>query len=407
VTTHLSCHRRVAALTATLALFVLAPAAHAAMSATLSAVDTVVVSGDDGPNRLRVVDGRDDGADGTYGVQLIDENGGTVTGDPSYCVSDAGSTYCGGNAIRQVQVSLAGGDDEVIGGGVSFHQLTSLVADLGAGNDRTSGEWIGLPVTFNGGDGDDRLYGDVSNDTLNGGPGADQMLGATGNDTLHGDTGDDQVNGGGGDDKVYGDAGNDSVVGSDESDTVDGGPGLDAVDGDGGTVTEGNDIINVDDGERDTVSCGPGGDVVTADQLDVIGSGECESVTRSGVAGSPGAGGGGASGASNAFVVGHVTSSKKTGSVTIALQLPGPGTLSFLGTAKVAAGLTARQKKITVVKRHAGAKGAGVLRVTLKPTAVLRRKGKLKASLVIGYKPTGGAQAKQKGAVTFRLRHKR
>ena len=40
----------------------------------------------------------------------------------------------------------------------------------------------------------------------------------------------------------------------------------------------GNDTINSRDGEADTVSCWLGTDVVTADQLDVIGDGMCESV---------------------------------------------------------------------------------------------------------------------------------
>jgi Ca2+-binding RTX toxin-like protein len=362
------------------------------MSASLNAQNVVVVTGDDGQNRLRVVDGRNSGGD-NYGVQLIDEDGGTVAGDAS-CVQVGPSTFCGDSTVRQVQVVLAGGTDEVIGGGSSFSQLQALSADLGAGDDKTSGQWIGLPVTFNGGDGDDRLFGDVSQDTIDGGPGNDQILGATGNDTIHGGDGDDQLNGGGNDDRVYGEAGNDSLDGSGDSDTLDGGSGTDTVDGDGGVITEGNDVINVADGERDTVSCGPGGDTVTADSLDVIGSDECESVTRG-------------SGSGRGFSVGGVSASKKTGVLTVIVKVPSAGRLAFLVTAKVPAGLLALQRKITVVKRSGSVPTGGTYRAKLKPRRaamkVLRQKGRLKALLKVSYTPTGGTKSTKKRAVTFRL----
>jgi Ca2+-binding RTX toxin-like protein len=268
--------------------------ANAAMEAFVTDDNVVVVAGDDGNDRVRVLDGINSGGGPTdiasaddYGAQLIDEDGGPSGGpipttDPK-CFQAGVSTFCGGNIVQVVYVAPGGGNDEVIAGGFSFSQLAALAADFGPGDDRTSGGWNGLALTANGDEGEDHLFGGTFDDTLNGGEGNDEMLGSTGDDTLHGDAGNDDVNGGGENDEVYGDSGNDSVIGSADSDTVDGGSGTDDVVGDGGTFTEGNDRINVDDGERDTVTCGGGtGDSVTADQLDEIAVSGCEAVTRSG-----------------------------------------------------------------------------------------------------------------------------
>jgi RTX calcium-binding nonapeptide repeat (4 copies) len=394
---------RIAVLAGAIAALALVPAsAHAGMSATRNAQNVVVVTGDGGGNRLRVVDGMNTATD-QYGVKLIDEDGGTVAGD-GHCITDPTETVCGGPDVTTVEVDLGGGNDEVIGGSSSFHRLTSLVADLGDGNDKTSGQWTGLAMTISGGAGKDKLNGDSEDDTLNGGADDDQILGANGADTIHGDDGVDQVDGGGGNDHVHGDAGDDSVVGSDGSDVVDGGPGHDSVDGDGGSATGGNDTINVDDGERDSVACGPGADTVAADQLDVLGSGECESVTRSGSStgpppppppGSP----------NNAFSVKSVVATK--GILTITLRVPGPGKLRFAATAKAGK----HHRKFSVAKRAATVASVGLVRVKLKPLAaarrILRRKDKLRASLVIAYTPTGGTVNRKKRTVTFKAAPRR
>jgi len=48
-----------------------------------------------------------------------------------------------------------------------------------------------IPLTANGGDGDDVLIGSAGNDTLTGGAGDDVLIGGPGLDNLDGGTGDD------------------------------------------------------------------------------------------------------------------------------------------------------------------------------------------------------------------------
>lgn len=96
-----------------------------------------------------------------------------------------------------------------------------------------------VPVTVDGGTGDDTLKGDLYGDrpeTLIGGPGNDKLYGGAGNDVLAGGDGDDELEGVGGSDQLFGEAGNDKLRGdgwNDQfSDVIDGGPGYDQTDGD-------------------------------------------------------------------------------------------------------------------------------------------------------------------------------
>ncbi len=119
------------------------------------------------------------------------------------------------------------------------------VVDGGAGNDTIrpapitaaapcTGECRHLGVgsqTFNGGPGNDVIFGDRGNDRLDGGEGADSLYGGIGDDELSGGPGDDLLSGGfgadsidgeGGDDFVRGDATLDRIVdsGGDDGDTL-------------------------------------------------------------------------------------------------------------------------------------------------------------------------------------------
>lgn len=114
---------------------------------------------------------------------------------------------------------------------------------------------------------------------IDGAAGDDQFEGHTQNDVLRGGDGSDQIAGGNGRDQIFGEAGNDTLTGNHADDTLTGGPGMDSINGDGGAfIVEGNDTIEVRDGERDTVQCGFGADVVNADAIDVIASADCEQV---------------------------------------------------------------------------------------------------------------------------------
>lgn len=83
-------------------------------------------------------------------------------------------------------------------------------------------------VTFFGMSGDDSLYGNEhSGDALYGGMGNDILYGWGGNDTLYGDWGHDVLNGADGDDVIHGGTGNDIILGGMGADTMNGGSGAD------------------------------------------------------------------------------------------------------------------------------------------------------------------------------------
>jgi Ca2+-binding RTX toxin-like protein len=74
---------------------------------------------------------------------------------------------------------------------------------------------------------------ETGSQTFEGGPGDDIVYGDRGNDILRGNEGDDRLYGGIGDDRLEGGAGNDWLSGGFGADTIDGGEGSDYVRGDG------------------------------------------------------------------------------------------------------------------------------------------------------------------------------
>jgi Ca2+-binding RTX toxin-like protein len=92
-------------------------------------------------------------------------------------------------------------------------------------------------VNLNGGNGDDTLAGNATNnaeDIIQGGNGNDTLSGFGGTDALYGGNGDDKLNGGAGIDYLYGDSGNDTLFGGSEGDFIYGGKGNDVLWGEGG-----------------------------------------------------------------------------------------------------------------------------------------------------------------------------
>lgn len=134
---------------------------------------------------------------------------------------------------------------------------TRVVFSFGAGDDGLGAANVAMPVTADGGAGDDYL---------NGGAGADVLDGGAGNDTVYGGDGADDVRGG---------ADNDEIAGGAGDDTIDSGPG--------------NDFVNAWDEAADaaTVTCGTGADIVEFDYgLDTV-AGDCE-ITPPHLLGGPG-----------------------------------------------------------------------------------------------------------------------
>jgi Ca2+-binding RTX toxin-like protein len=119
------------------------------------------------------------------------------------------TTY--GTPCSDVIVAPAGVEDVKAGGGNDTIVAAPLTASapcpesclhLGVGSQ-----------TFEGGEGDDVVFGERGNDILRGGPGNDQLFGGIGDDLLEGGPGDDRLVGGFGADSIDGQEGNDYVRG--------------------------------------------------------------------------------------------------------------------------------------------------------------------------------------------------
>lgn len=92
-------------------------------------------------------------------------------------------------------------------------------------------------LNYDGGNGNDYLFGFSLSQTFHGGPGADQITGEGGNDRIYGGTGNDDLYGGTGNDTVLGEDGNDYLAGNSGNDYLWGGNGTDTLLGGTGTNT--------------------------------------------------------------------------------------------------------------------------------------------------------------------------
>jgi Ca2+-binding RTX toxin-like protein len=106
-------------------------------------------------------------------------------------------------------VNGGGGNDTILPGPITASDPCPDGCFLGIGSQR-----------FDGGPGDDVVYGERGNDILNGGGGNDRLYGGIGDDTLSGGDGNDLLSGGFGADDIDGDAGNDYVRGDGTIDTI-------------------------------------------------------------------------------------------------------------------------------------------------------------------------------------------
>lgn len=153
-------------------------------------------------------------------------SGGTVYGTPcaDVIVAPAG--------VQSVEA--AGGDDTIVPAPISATADCPAGCHLGVGSQ-----------TFEGGEGDDVVYGERGNDILRGGPGNDQLFGGIGDDLLQGGSGDDRLAGGFGFDSIDGEGDDDYVRGDSTIDRLfDSGGGTDTLSfstgvtpGFGGTAT--------------------------------------------------------------------------------------------------------------------------------------------------------------------------
>ncbi len=129
-----------------------------------------------------------------------------------------------------------------IGDDIIFGTIGDDVAHGHANHDQFIGD--GGSDEFYGGDGNDTMFGQVGNDYFEGGadgdfaqagPGADHLVGGAGDDVLSGEHGDDLIEGGDGDDRLIGGRGLDQLAGGAGNDL------LEKNEGGGGTLDGGDD----------------------------------------------------------------------------------------------------------------------------------------------------------------------
>src|SRR3954467_13811916 len=125
------------------------------------------------------------------------------------------TTY--GPPCSDVILVPAGVEDVKAGGGND----TIIPAPITASTSCPDGCRLGVgSQTFEGGEGDDVVFGERGNDTLLGGPGNDQLFGGIGDDLLRGGPGNDRLAGGFGADSIDGEEGDDYVRGDSTIDRI-------------------------------------------------------------------------------------------------------------------------------------------------------------------------------------------
>jgi Ca2+-binding RTX toxin-like protein len=138
--------------------------------------------------------------------------------------------------------------------------VTSINVLAGAGNDAvTIGNGLaGIPITIDGGDGNDTLIAGDADITIMGGNGDDTIIGGPGNDSLDGGAGNDVIFGLGGNDTITGGSGNDMIYAGTGNNVVSDGSGDDFVDLSQNSVA----VTYVTGGGNDTVIGTPFNDVI-------------------------------------------------------------------------------------------------------------------------------------------------
>jgi Ca2+-binding RTX toxin-like protein len=138
--------------------------------------------------------------------------------------------------VRQAhgQLRIRGESIEVNGStirSVGVADVKRIEVSAGAGNDRVNLIGVRVAISVDAGDGDDRVFGGVGDDTIVGGGGDDRLFGFGGSDDISGGVGDDRIFGGAGDDQLLGEEGDDRVNGQVGNDNCDGGTGDDRITG--------------------------------------------------------------------------------------------------------------------------------------------------------------------------------
>ena len=143
-------------------------------------------------------------------------------GGPSVTGRTIQGTPCDDLIVAPASVKAVvggGGDDTIVPAAIAAAESCPAGCHLDIGSQ-----------TFEGGSGDDLVYGERGNDRLFGGAGNDRLFGGIGDDLLMGGSGNDRLSGGFGLDSIDGEEGDDYVRGDATADTlVDRGGGTDTL----------------------------------------------------------------------------------------------------------------------------------------------------------------------------------
>lgn len=148
----------------------------------------------------------------------IRDAGAVITAAGRCASIDAHSAVCRGSLLSTTHVTAGDLDDRVA---TTRRMATDapMIVDGGPGNDVLSGG-IDEDAEFNGGGGDDQLYGGNGFNELDGGGGDDQLYGGDVFNELDGGGGDDRIYGGAGPDELDGGGGQDQLFGGSEDDSL-------------------------------------------------------------------------------------------------------------------------------------------------------------------------------------------
>jgi uncharacterized delta-60 repeat protein len=149
--------------------------------------------------------------------------------------TDAGEVITVTKQRHYLRVSVGGAVGDIAQRKFKGRKVRAIVISGGAGDDMlTVAADVAVPVTLDGGTGNDKLSGGAANDVLFGGAGDDSLYGGNGDDTLDGGPGSDHVgyNGVG---PTNSEPGNDVLTGGEGDDWMVGGQGTDQITGGAGT----------------------------------------------------------------------------------------------------------------------------------------------------------------------------
>ncbi|MCW9035682.1 MAG: hypothetical protein OQJ97_15800 [Rhodospirillales bacterium] len=161
-----------------------------------------------GIDSLQLADGGN-----TLGILNIE----SITGGSGNDDLTARSLFVGSESI-----DLGGGTDilTLFDGANTVSVMNTETVIGGTGNDHITANFT-QAVSFDGGLGNDILYGAAGADTITGGNGADSIYSANGDDYISGGTGNDYIEGGAGNDTITGGAGKDTLSGGAGNDIFD------------------------------------------------------------------------------------------------------------------------------------------------------------------------------------------